>query len=93
MESNSANWSIPGEEKPKPKKSIVREWVDALVFALVVATLVRWFFFEPFTIPTPSMEKSLLVGRFFICQQTPLRCPHSENHPSGPLTHQKNLGN
>ena len=45
-------------------KSWLREWWDALVFAVVVATLFRWAFVEPYKIPTPSMEKSLLVGDF-----------------------------
>ena len=44
------------------KKGPVREWFDALLFAVIAATLIRWATFEAFTIPTPSMEKSLLVG-------------------------------
>jgi len=46
------------------KKSGVREWVDAAVFAIVAATLIRTFVFEAYTIPTPSMEKTLLVNDF-----------------------------
>ena len=46
------------------KKSAVREWVDAAAFAIVAATLIRTFVFEAYTIPTPSMEKSLLVNDF-----------------------------
>jgi len=46
------------------KKSSVREWVDAAVFAIVAATLIRTFVFEAYTIPTPSMEKTLLVNDF-----------------------------
>ena len=40
----------------------IKEWFDALIFAVIVASLIRWSTFEAFTIPTPSMEKSLLVG-------------------------------
>ena len=43
-------------------KAFLKEWLDALVFAVVVATLIRWISIEPYKIPTPSMEKSLLVG-------------------------------
>lgn len=52
--------------KPKPgqRKSVVREWVDAIIFAVIAATIIRTFFIEAYTIPTPSMEKSLLVGDF-----------------------------
>ncbi len=46
------------------KKSGVREWIDAAAFAIVAATLIRTFVFEAYTIPTPSMEKTLLVNDF-----------------------------
>lgn len=46
------------------KKSGGREWLDAAVFAIVAATLIRAFIFEAYQIPTPSMEKSLLVNDF-----------------------------
>ncbi len=46
------------------KKGFIREWVDAAVFAIVAATLIRTFIFEAYTIPTPSMEKTLLVNDF-----------------------------
>ncbi len=46
------------------KKGSMREWIDAAVFAIVAATLIRTFVFEAYTIPTPSMEKTLLVNDF-----------------------------
>jgi signal peptidase I len=46
------------------KKTATREWVDAIIFAVIAATLIRTFFIEAYTIPTPSMERSLLVGDF-----------------------------
>ena len=48
----------------KHKKSATREWIDAAVFAIVAATLIRTFVFEAYTIPTGSMEKTLLVNDF-----------------------------
>jgi len=72
----------PGQ-KPVPKGTI-REWADALIFALVAAYLLRMFVFEAYTIPTPSMEKTLLVGDFLFVSkfhygaripQTPLALP------------------
>lgn len=48
----------------RPKKGAVREWLDAIIFAVVAATIIRTFLFEAYTIPTSSMEKSLLVGDF-----------------------------
>jgi signal peptidase I len=52
--------------KPRPgqRKSVWREWMDAIIFAVIAATIIRTFFIEAYTIPTPSMEKSLLVGDF-----------------------------
>ncbi len=44
----------------------VSEWVEAIVFATVVATLIRIYVFAMFVIPTPSMEKSLLVGDYLL---------------------------
>ncbi|MCY7291560.1 MAG: DUF5684 domain-containing protein, partial [Ferruginibacter sp.] len=46
------------------KKSGSREWIDAAAFAIVAATIIRTFVFEAYTIPTPSMEKTLLVNDF-----------------------------
>lgn len=47
-----------------PQKSVIREWADAIVFAVVAATLIRIFVAEAYMIPTESMEKTLLVGDF-----------------------------
>jgi len=57
-------WSKKNTKTNKKKKSQTREWVDAIIFAVVAATLIRAFFIEAYTIPTPSMERSLLVGDF-----------------------------
>lgn len=61
----STNGRPAKEAKPlPPQKGKIREWVEALVFALVVMLIVRTFIFDLFRIPTPSMEKSLLVGDY-----------------------------
>ncbi len=52
------------------KKSAGREWIDAAAFAIVAATLIRTFVFEAYTIPTPSMEKSLLVNDFLFVSKS-----------------------
>lgn len=61
---NLAFWKKNKDSQPKKKKSAVREWLDAGIFAIIAATLIRTFIFEAYTIPTPSMEKTLLVNDF-----------------------------
>ncbi|MEM6723549.1 MAG: S26 family signal peptidase [Bacteroidota bacterium] len=52
-------------DKANPRqKSVVREWTEAIVFAVFAATFIRMFLIEAYTIPTPSMENSLKVGDF-----------------------------
>jgi signal peptidase I len=46
------------------KKTSGGEWIDAAMFAIIAATLIRTFFIEAYQIPTSSMEKSLLRGDF-----------------------------
>ena len=79
--------TAPADPQRKPK-GFFREWGDAILFAVVAATLIRWATFEAYTIPTPSMEHSLLVGDYLLVSklhygprtpQTPLQIP---------LTHQ-----
>jgi signal peptidase I len=72
----------------KHKKGTAREWIDAGVFAVVAATLIRTFVFEAYTIPTGSMEKTLLVNDFLFVSKfsygpripnTPLSIPFVHN--------------
>jgi len=54
------NWSF--WKSRKKKNSILIEWLDALIFAVIAVTIINIFLFQNYKIPTPSMEKSLLVG-------------------------------
>jgi signal peptidase I len=74
------------------KKSAGREWIDAAVFAVVAATLIRTFIFEAYTIPTESMEKTLLINDFLFVSKmsygprlptTPLSFPFVHNTMPG----------
>ena len=78
------------------KKSAAREWTDAIVFAVIAATLIRTLFIEAYVIPTPSMERSLLVGDFLFVSKvnygartpmTPIAFPFA--HHTMPLINTK----
>lgn len=80
----------------KHKKAGWREWVDAAIFAVVAATLIRTFIFEAYTIPSGSMEKTLLVKDFLFVSKlsygpripnTPLSVPFVHNYL--PITNTK----
>ncbi len=84
-----AFWKKKGVEKQT--KTV--EWIDALIFAIIAATLIRIFLFEAYTIPTSSMEKSMLVGDYLFVSKvaygpkipnTPLAIPFV--HHTLPLT-------
>ena len=45
-------------------KSSNGEWTSSLIFAIVAATIIHTYFIQPYTIPTSSLEKTLLVGDF-----------------------------
>src|SRR5882757_1883505 len=88
------NWKFWNKSKDtkKKKKSPTREWADAIIFAVIAATLIRTLFIEAYTIPTPSMERSLLVGDFLFVSKvnygartpiTPLAFPFA--HHTMPL--------
>ena len=42
----------------------IRNWVDPIIFAVIAASIIRGYTIEAFTIPTSSLEKSLMVGDF-----------------------------
>ena len=48
--------------RPRKAKSVVREYGEAIVFALVLAFVMRQFVVQAFKIPSSSMETTLLVG-------------------------------
>lgn len=86
--SPKVNSATETKQKRKKKKSALREWVDAAVFAIIAATLIRTFLFEAYTIPTGSMEKTLLVNDFLFVNKvsygprvplTPLGVPFTLN--------------
>ncbi|MFZ9503551.1 MAG: signal peptidase I [Cyclobacteriaceae bacterium] len=74
---------------PVPIKSPVKEWTEAIAFAVIAATLIRWTIMEAYTIPTPSMENSLLVGDFLFVSKFHYGTRTPATPLQVPLTHQK----
>jgi signal peptidase I len=71
----------------KKKKSAIRDWSESILWALVVATIVRAFIFEAFTIPTASMEGSMLVGDYLYVSKTAYGAKVPQTPVSIPLIH------
>ncbi len=75
-------------ELPKQEKSPSKEWSEAILFAVFAATFIRWILMEAFTIPTPSMERSLLVGDFLFVSKMHYGARTPKTPLQFPLTHQ-----
>ncbi|MDQ3048427.1 MAG: signal peptidase I [Bacteroidota bacterium] len=63
------------------KQTILKEWGKAILFAFVTIILFRIFFFEAFTIPSASMEQSLLTGDYILVS----KLSYGPRVPSTPL--------
>ncbi len=96
--SEKVNWTF--WKRRDGKNSTVIEWLDALIFAVIAVTLINIFLFQNYRIPTPSMEKSLLVGdHLFVSKlaygprmpNTPIAFPFTQN--TMPLTKGKSWSN
>lgn len=82
-------WKSSTPDAAPVKKSPIREWIDAVAFAVVAATLIRFFIMEAYTIPTPSMENSMLVGDFLFVSKFHYGTRTPKTPLQIPLTHQK----
>ena len=74
--------------KEGEKKDAANEWLDAIIFAVIVVTFINIFFFQAFKIPSSSMESTLYTGdHLFVSKltygpripQTPLTVPFTHN--------------
>lgn len=83
-----SKWEWLKEDEELGKVSELRDWTESIVFALIAAVLIRGFVFELFSIPSSSMEKSLMVGDHLIVSKlaygprvimTPLALPLMHN--------------
>src|SRR5207247_6991885 len=56
-------------EVSTPREGAWRETLKSIVYALVIAMVVRVFFYEPFNIPSGSMKSTLLVGDYLFASK------------------------
>jgi len=84
--SEKVNWTF--WKRRDGNNSSFIEWLDALIFAVIAVTLINIFLFQNYRIPTPSMEKSLLIGdHLFVSKvaygprmpNTPIAFPFTQN--------------
>ena len=68
---DKVHWSFWKKKNPVDgRQTKLVEWVDAIIFAVIAATFIRLFFIEAYTIPTSSMEKSMMVGDYLFVSKT-----------------------
>src|ERR1700758_2317507 len=78
-------WKLPFKKNPnkaKVKKSKLREWVDAAVFAVIAATIIRGLIFSAYAIPSGSMEGTELTGDYLFVS----KCSYGARLPITPLS-------
>ncbi len=56
-------------EKPAKKKSELRETIIVVIEALLIALVFRTFLYQPFSIPTASMQSTLMIGDYFVASK------------------------
>ncbi len=88
--------------KEGEKHSAFNDWLDAIIFAVIVVTLINTFLFQAFKIPSPSMERTLYTGdHLFVSKltygpklpQTPLTLPFTHNVAFGKESYSKLIKN
>ena len=73
-------------------KKEIKEWGGALLFAVMVATPLRWAIAEPFKVPTSSMEGTILVGDYLLVSKYHYGARTANTILQVPLTFQKIWG-
>lgn len=63
------------------------EWVSSILFAVVAATIVHNYFMQPYTIPTSSLEKTLLVGDYLFVSKFHYGAKAPQTAISLPMVH------
>lgn len=79
-----------------PKKTKIREWLDAILFAVIASTIIRGLLFSAYAIPSGSMEGTQLTGDYLFVSKftygprmpfTPVTIPFTEPNIHGIKTY------
>ena len=86
--SKKVNWIFWKRRKKEGNRPAIVEWIDFLLIAIIITVFLRTLVIEPFTIPSPSMQNSLLVGDYLFVSKlnygpklpnTPISVPFYHN--------------
>ena len=58
--------AAPPIDVPRRRKSVLREYVEAIAIAILLALVIRTLIVQAFTIPSGSMMDTLLVGDYIL---------------------------
>ena len=68
------------------------EWINSIIFAIILATIVHTYFIQPYIIPTGSLEKTLLVGDFLFVSKFHYGARVPQTAVSFPMVHDTIVG-
>ncbi|MUP46117.1 signal peptidase I [Gramella sp. BOM4] len=80
----NASYIVDRDLKPRTETG---EWISSILFAVIAATIVHTYFMQPFTIPTSSLEKTLLVGDFLFVSKFHYGARTPKTAVSFPMVH------
>lgn len=74
------------------KHNVILDWLDAIIFAVVVVSFINIFFFQAYMIPTSSMEKTLMTGDYLFVSKLSYGPKMPQRPLSLPFTHNSIFG-
>lgn len=73
--------------KEGEKHNVWLDWLDAIIFAVIVVTFINMFFIQSYTIPTSSMENTLMTGDYLFVGKVAYGPKVAERPLSFPFVH------
>ena len=89
------NYSSKSEyisERDINPKTAFGEWLDSIIFAIILATFVHTYLIQPYIVPTGSLEKSILIGDFLFVSKFHYGARAPQTAVSFPMVHDTIVG-